>query len=185
MRWPDAGLRARAAELRAEWRAEEEEWSRAALESFEHSRTLVDVLRTAMHRGDDVVLGSGGDAVRGVLAHVGDDWCMVHAPGGAIDVPVCATAPLVRVVERSRRGGTSGAPTAARAWRARLFEHEMGRDPCVLAVAGGERLVGRLRVGSDHVIVDETPRRTSDHRDVFVPLVAVLWVAPAGAGDLG
>jgi hypothetical protein len=32
MRWPDAGLRARAAELRAEWRAEEEEWSRAALE---------------------------------------------------------------------------------------------------------------------------------------------------------
>ncbi len=184
MRWPDAGLRARAAELRAEWRAEEEEWSRAALESFEHSRTLLDVLRALMHRGDGVLLGTGPDALRGVVVHVGDDWCLLDTPGRAVGVPVGRVAPVVRVVDRSRRGGTTGVRTAPTTWRALLFEHEMGRDPCVVAVAGGERLVGRLRVGADHVIVDEPARGAGDDRPVFVPLGAVLWVA-AGAGDLG
>jgi hypothetical protein len=101
-------LCARAAELRAEWRAEEEEWTRAALERFEHGRTLTDVLRAAMHRGDEVLLGLGADALRGVLTHVGDDWCALDTPAGACDVPVAHGAPVVCVVERARRGGVAG-----------------------------------------------------------------------------
>jgi hypothetical protein len=173
MRWPDAGLRATAAEVRAEWRAEEAEWTRAALERFEHARTLVDVLRAAMHRGDEVLLGPPSEALRGVVVHVGDDWCRLQTAAGACDVPLAPQTPVVRVVERARQGGVTGSRSAPATWRARLLEHEAAGRPCAVGVGGGEVVVGSLRVGADHVVVRGQPELG---RDAYVPLGAVCWV---------
>lgn len=154
----DADLRARAAALHRQWRADEEEWSRAALEHFRHGRTLVDVLRAAMQRGDVVVLGDGPGAPRGVLLHVGDDWCRVDGAGGPVEIPVPAGSPagrgpLVRVAERSPSGGRSVDPGAPASWRARLLELEVAGAACIVDVDGGDPLRGRVLVGGDHVLV--------------------------------
>jgi len=59
--------------LRAAWRAEEAEWSRAALERWEHDRTLADVLRDCMHRGDTVAVDVDAQVFAGAVASVGVD----------------------------------------------------------------------------------------------------------------
>jgi hypothetical protein len=168
----DARLRARAAELHREWRADEEEWSRAALEHFRHGRSLVDVLRDAMHRGDVVVLGDDPGALRGVLVHVGDDWCRFDAVGGMVELPVTASSPVVRVVERSRHGGRSGDPDAPTRWRARLLELEVSAAVCVVELRTGEVLRGTVLVGGDHVVV------VDDARQTYVPAEALLRLRP-------
>jgi hypothetical protein len=174
---PDAQLRATAAELHREWRADEEEWSRAALEHFRHGRTLVDALREAMHRGDVVVLADDPARSRGVLLHVGDDWCRLGATGGAVEVPVRASSPVVRVVERSRRGGRLRDPEAPARWRGRLLELEVSATVCVVDLATGEALRGRLLVGSDHVVVVDGLDETYVPLDAF----ARLRIPPTGS----
>jgi len=153
----DDDLRARAAELRREWRADEEEWSRAALEHFRHRRTLADVLRAAMHRGDVVELGATGvrgvATVQGVVVHVGEDWCRLDTAGGVVELPMTTATPVVRVVERSPRGGSGGAPDAPATWRARLLELEVAQTSCTVELTTGESLTGSVLVGGDHVAV--------------------------------
>lgn len=163
-----ADLRARAAEVRRQWQCDEEEWSRAALEHFRHRRTLVDVLRDAMHRGDVVVLGDDPNAPRGVLLHVGDDWCRVDATGGVVELPLHATAPVVRVTERRRRGGRTRDPGVAAHWRARLLELEIAAEVCALEIVRGETLRGRVLVGGDHLVV------TGDAGESYVPLAVPI-----------
>ncbi len=176
----DDDLRARAAELRREWRADEEEWSLAALEHFRHGRTLVDVLHAVMHRGDEVLLGDGAGAcrglpaVRGVVAHVGEDWCRLEGPGGVVELPVTTAAPVVRVVERSPRGGRGGDPDAPATWRARLLELEVAQAPCAAGLTTGELVAGAVSVGGDHVVVG------ADANAVYVPMGALAWLRPSG-----
>ncbi len=171
---PDhADLRARAAAVQREWRADEEEWSRAALEHFRHRRTIVDVLRDAMHRGDIVVIGDDPGAPRGAVRHVGDDWCRVDAIGGVTEVPLPGRAAFVRVVERSPHGGTTGDADAPATWRARLLEFEESGESYGVQLANGETLRGHLRVGADHVVVVEAVGET------YVPDAALLRVRPA------
>lgn len=166
----DDDLRARAAELRREWRADEEEWSRAALEHFRHGRTLVDVLRTVMHRGDVVLLGA--TTLRGLVTHVGDDWCRLDAVGGVVELPVTIASPVARVVERSARGGCGGVPGAPATWRARLLELEVAQSPCAVGLSTGELLSGPVSVGGDHVMVG------ADAEAVYVPMGALAWLRP-------
>jgi hypothetical protein len=168
----DDDLRARAAELRREWRADEEEWSLAALEHFHHGRSLVDVLRAVMHRGDVVLLGVGVGTCRGLLSHVGEDWCRLAAAGGVVELPVTTTAPVVRVVERSPRGGCGGDPVAPATWRARLLELEVARTGCAVELATGELLTGSVSVGRDHVMVG------AEAGAFYVPMGAVSWLRP-------
>ena len=52
----DGDLHARSAAVRAEWRDDEEAWTRAAFEHWEHRRTLVDIVRDCMIRADEVIL---------------------------------------------------------------------------------------------------------------------------------
>jgi hypothetical protein len=169
----DADLRARAADLRREWRADEEEWSRAALEHFRHGRTIIDVLRAAMHRGDVVVLGDGPGAPRGVVVHVGDDWCRLDAAGGVVELPVTGSGPVVRVVEHSRRGGSGGDPHAPKAWRARVLELEVARGLCVVELTTGEKLTGLVLVGGDHVVV------SAGGDETYVPMGALARFRPS------
>lgn len=167
----DADLRARAAELRREWRADEELWAQVALERFQHSRTLLDVLRDAMHRGDVVLLGAGTAPLHGVVVHVGADWCALATVSGPVDVHVAAAgAPLVRIAERASGGGRARDPSTATTWRARLFEHETLGHRCAVGLPGGLVVVGRLRLGADHVAV------LGDEPECYVPIAASRWV---------
>src|SRR5436190_21689722 len=83
---------AAAAALRAEWRDDEYEWTRAALQHWEHDQTLLDVLRMCMHRGDTVALEFSDHTFTGVLTAVGEDLARVETVDGSVDVHLGATA---------------------------------------------------------------------------------------------
>lgn len=166
-----AGLADAAAAVRAEWRAEEEEWARAALEHWQHQRTLLDVVRECMHRGDTVALRLLHTTFSGRVCGVGSDIVALDAPDGRVDVRVDAHAPLVvQVLERARAGGTRGEGVTT--MRARLFELEIDERAVEVGAHGvGEIMRGRLQVGSDHVIV-----RGPEGLDTVIALAAVAWV---------
>jgi hypothetical protein len=170
----DGELRASSAAVRAEWRAEEEEWSRAAFEHWEHGRTLTDIARDCMHRGDTIALSMPHVVLRGAIGAVGSDTVRVFDGDTSTDVNVVDGAAIVlRVVERARSGGTRGADAPA-TFRARLFEHEMVPAVALGMFAVADVLMGELRVGADHVRV-----RSRDSVDSFVPTSSVAWVRAA------
>ena len=170
----DGDLRARGAAVRAEWRADEETWTRAAFERWEHGRTLVDIARECMHRGDTVALTTAQVVVRGVIIAVAEDTVRLVDREGEVDVQLGDHAPIViRVVTRARSGGARSVDDSC-AFRARLLEHENTRDVELGTFASSDVLVGELRIGGDHVRV-----RSGDTGDAFVPLPMVAWVRAA------
>ena len=83
-----------------------------ALERWEHERTLLDVLRDCMHRGDTVALAFASVTITGVVTAVGRDVTLIASPDGCVDVPVDARMPAVlRVVVPARGGGGRGDAT--------------------------------------------------------------------------
>jgi hypothetical protein len=149
-----SGIGEAAAAARAEWRADEDEWTRAAVEQWHHGRPLLDVLRDCMHRGDTVSVRIGAVAVTGTVGAVGDDVVSVAAPDGRADFPAGANASLlVRVVERARSGGTRG--EACTTFRARLLELEASERDVEVATLAGDALRGPLVVGRDHLVVND------------------------------
>jgi hypothetical protein len=162
-----AGLGDAAAAVRAEWRADEEEWTRAAFERWQHARTLVDVLRECMHRGDTVALRLPHETLTGTVQSVGDDLLALAMPEGRVDVNVGGVVPLVaRIVDRARTGGTRG--DAATTFRTRLLELEAREQEVEVRTTSGDTVRGLHRVGHDHLIVGEH----------LVAFAAVIWVRP-------
>ena len=161
-----------AAAVRAEWRADELAWTRAALEQWEHDRTLADVLRACMHRGDKVALEYPGRTFVGVVAAVGDDLVRLATADGSLDAQLGPTGVLLlRVVEPARAGGHRGDETIA-TFRARLLQLE-GAATRVGVTASTDELTGRLCVGRDQVsVVDRDGVRR------YVPIGSVTWVRP-------
>src|SRR5437660_994034 len=110
--------------MREEWRAEQEAVTRDAAEQWRHSRTLLDLAREHMHRGDRVAITAAGHRSVGVIIEVAADRIALldeGSPGQAArtDVHVLDAIPLAfSVVERARAGGRTGARTAS--FRARL-----------------------------------------------------------------
>ncbi|MDQ1430882.1 MAG: hypothetical protein QOF40_1484 [Actinomycetota bacterium] len=167
----DADLAAAAA-LRAEWRADELEWTRAALERWEHDRTLADVLRACMHRGDTVALELPGCTFTGVVAAVAVDLVRLATTEGSVDAQLAPTGAFVlRVVEPARAGGQRGDETIA-SFRARLLQLE-GAMTRVGLSARADELTGRLCVGRDQLgVIDRDGVRR------YVPIASVAWVRP-------
>jgi hypothetical protein len=167
----DADL-AVAAALRAEWRADEDEWTRAALERWEHDRTLVDVMRACMHRGDTVALEFAGRTFVGLVTAVGDDMVRVATTDGSVDAHLGSAEMFsFRVVAPARAGGGRGDQTVG-TFRARLL-HLEGRDVQVGVTARDDELSGRLCVGRDQIsVVDRDGVRR------YVPIGSVTWVRP-------
>jgi hypothetical protein len=129
------GLRDSAAAVRAEWRVDEEEWTRAVFELWQHDRTLLDVLRECMHRGDTVALELPDVTITGALGAVGDDFVGLHGYEGPVDVPVGPGHWLVaRAVEHARSCGTRG--EAVSTFRARLLVLESHDRAVVVPLAG-------------------------------------------------
>jgi Mrp family chromosome partitioning ATPase len=167
----DADL-ARAGALRAAWRADEEDWSRAALERWEHGRTLVDALRESMHRGDTVAIVFASVTFTGTIASVGTDVARFAVPDGGVDVHIDeATPAILRVVTVATRGGGRG-DTTVTTFIARLRQLEGTRVELGVR-ASGATVGGRLLVGRDQVsVVDRDGRRA------YVPIGSVCWVRP-------
>lgn len=167
----DGGMRMRAAALRAEWRGEEEVWTRAALEHWEHGRTLGDAALDCMHRGDVVAITAVGVVLTGVVVAVGIDTVRLVDDEGHVDLSLDGGAPLVmRVITRAPAGGVSGV-AGTYTFRTRLLEHESCTAVELAASTLDGAVVGALRVGADHARV-----RTRDDIDTFVPLRSVAWV---------
>jgi hypothetical protein len=172
----DGDLRARAAAVRAEWRADEEEWTRAAYEQFEHGRTLVDVLRSCMHRGDRISVVAGDTTFRGIVTGVGPDTARLQLgvdPDDVVDVNLAAAPGVVlRVDAPARAGGTRG--DADVTFRARALARERTTSVAVGVVHPPLVVTGTVRVGSDHLRVSAV-----DGSETSVSLRAVSWIRRA------
>ena len=172
---PDLG--AAGAAMREEWRAEQEAATRDAAEQWRHSRTLLDLARDHMHRGDRVAITVAGHRAVGAIIEVASDRIALldgSDDGARSDVHVTDALPLAfSVVERARSGGRTGARTSS--FRARLLELEAAGSPVVLATAiGPDPFTGNLSVGTDLVVI-----ATGAGTEFVVALSAVAFVSPA------
>jgi len=174
---PDLG--ASGAAMREAWREEQESVTRDAAEQWRHSRTLLDLAREHMHRGDRVAITVAGHRTVGVIIEVAsdriallDDTSRDHA--ARTDVHVVEAIPLVlSVVERARAGGRTGARTAS--FRARLLELEAAGEPVIIATSMGlDTFTGALSVGADLAVI-----ATVAGVDTVVSLSSVASVSPA------
>ncbi len=163
-----------AATARAQWRADEEQWTRAAHERWEHSRGLADVLRDCMHRGDTVTFRFESHVWVGVVVAVGLDIARLDTGDTRVDLRLAADSPFVVRVRadgrdddgvRERRD--AGALTT---FTARLREID-GTAVCIGTATGS--LEGRLRIGADQVRMTDV-----DGGAAHVPTGSVRWVRP-------
>ncbi|MBW3601637.1 MAG: hypothetical protein KY434_02925 [Actinobacteria bacterium] len=142
--------------MRAELRAEAEEYERLAALDLLRGRTLADVARELAGRGDIVAVSAGGRTFVGPVVHAAGDLACLRTHREDVDVNLPAAA-AVRVVERSPSGGKPG--TGPDSFKARLFEHEGAGVPVEVGWAG-ERLLGVVRaVAVDHVVMDDEGQR--------------------------
>lgn len=156
-----------AATLRAEWRAEEERWSRAALEQWEHGRTLADVARECMHRGDGVTFAFAGVGWSGTVVAVGRDVVRVHIGDGSVDVRLAPDAPFVLRVRLGVGDGRRGDGTVT-TFAARLRELD-GTVVCIGTPEGP--IEGTMRTGRDQLRITSCEGSTA-----YVPSGSVWWV---------
>jgi hypothetical protein len=159
-----------AAAVRAEWRAEEEAWTRAAYQRWEHSRTLADVARDCMHCGDRATFSFASVMFTGAIIAVGTDLVRVATVEGAVDVSLDAGSELVLRISSGRDGGTRGDGTVT-TFAARLRELEGTRVE--LGVTGNDGLRGELHLGRGQVsLVGDDGGRA------YLPTGSVAWVRP-------
>jgi hypothetical protein len=173
--------------LREQWRAEEEEYGRAAAAQWAHGRRLVDIARELMHRGDTVAVSTGEATFTGQVTQVGADLVQLGTPAGRVDLHLAALttgagdsrrarllAPVVvRVVERARAGGRRSGATSE-TFRARLLEYEAEAAEVVVgSVLLSEQLRGALTVGRDQLRVCDPAGR-----ETYLPIAWVSWVMP-------
>ncbi len=165
----DVGAAARAA-----WRADEEEWTRAAFEAWEHERALVDVARDCMHRGDTVALLMSQRVFSGLVLAVGDDFVRVGRAKDYVDVRMGAHAQFIlRVLTPAQAGGSRGT-TGMATFRACLLQLEVDGVEVELGVhATLDAMVGLIHLGGDHVRLE-----VGDGGRAYVPIGSVSWVRP-------
>jgi hypothetical protein len=154
---------------RATWRAEEEQWTRAAFERWEHGRGLDDVLRDCMQRGDRVSVVFATVTWSGDVVAVGDDVARIVVDGVPIDVRLDRDAPfVVRVSTESSHVARQAARLTT--FVARLRELD-GTAVCIGTPTA--TLEGELRLGRDQVrVVDR------DGGAAYVPIGSICWARP-------
>jgi hypothetical protein len=172
-RAPDLG--ATGAAMREEWRSEQEAVTSDAAEQWRHSRTLLDIARDHMHRGDRVEITVAGHQAAGEIVEVASDRIALIDRDVRVDVHIADTVPCAfRVLERARAGGRSGGRSST--FRARLLELEAVRAPVAVATTiSPDRLTGSLSVGTDLVVI-----ATAAGVETVISLSAVALVSPAG-----
>ena len=146
----DGQLAREGAAARAAWRADEQQWTVAALAQWHHRRTLTDLAHEHLHRGDVITVTwpDGASTFTGAIIGVGSDSFALDVATARVDVRLDSTIPLVwRVMQRAADGGTRG--HALDSFRARLLELEA--TSAIVDVGVG---TGVLTVGRDHVMIE-------------------------------
>jgi hypothetical protein len=157
-----------AAMARAEWRADEQAWSRAAFEHWEHGRSLADIARDAMHRGDTVTFAFVSHTWSGEVVAVGRDLACLDTGDTRVDLRLAADAPFVLRVRAGDAVGGRRDEGALTTFTARLRD----LDDTVLCIGTAiGSLEGRLRIGADQVRVTDV-----DGGVAYVPTRSVWWV---------
>lgn len=156
----------------SEMRADAEESERLAAQAARRKRTLGDVARELMARGDTVVAGVPNRRFTGTVLHAAGDLVTLRTASGSVDINLRAPAYL-RVVERAQSGGR-GVQDGPSSFKARLFEVEMSTDVVEIGCVNlGEEQPGRvIAVGVDHVVWHDT-----EGGEWFLPLSAITHVA--------
>jgi hypothetical protein len=158
-----------ASAARAAWRAEEDRWSRAALEQWEHTRALADVVRDCMHRGDRATFVLPTVTWSGPLVAVGNDIARVAVGATLVDLRLAPAAPFVLRVRSTPNPGQRG-DASVTTFLARLRELD-GTSVSIGLISGS--LEGGLRLGRDQIRLDER-----DGSGAYVPTGSVWWVRP-------
>jgi hypothetical protein len=173
LRHPD--LSGIAGEMRAEWRAEQEEAAADAAAQWRHERVLADWLRDRMHAGDRVAVTVATQTFVGLVEEVGADLLALRCSYGRVEIHVSSGIPLaIEVVNHATEGGTRA--VQHRGFREVLY----GRDEQAAVRVGtlqhpdgieGTLLLSRDFIGVVSVLGVET----------IVPIAQVAWVSAAGA----
>ena len=145
-----------------EWRAELEATEFETHQQRLRSRTLQQVAKMILHRGDRLTIQTGKMQVSGEVVGCGADYLTLETVGGRVDARLDRIA---MVVTKQVSGGIDpkgGAPT----WRARLKELELtGEEVELYGSSLGHSRQGRIRaVSTDHVWLVERSRS-----DIYLP----------------
>jgi len=158
-----------------EWRAEFEATEFETHQSRLRRRTLRDVAKMLLHRGDRLTMHAGKLRLSGQVTGGGADYVTISTER------IRADARLGRVALRVTRRSSGGAqawrmPTT---WRARLTEMELTQQKVeVHAPSLGVSLVGRIRVvATDHLWLVDTAG--CDSYLPFEEIAVVTYSVPA------
>lgn len=136
-----------------EWREEAEETEAETHLWRRRRKTLAEVAREALHRGDRVSVTCGERSATGEVVGAGTDYLSLASEALWIDVRLDAA--LIRIEPRPSGGveQVSGSTT----WTARLKEFEQTGEDLELWVPGARQgLHGRIEtVASDHLVVTD------------------------------
>lgn len=151
----DPDLARTGAYVRAELRAEAEEYEALAAKDLARSRTLRDLALSWCHRGDTVEAVTACGRFVGHVVYAAGDLASMATATEAVDLSLRAPLAL-RVVERARSGG-QGTGRGAASFKARLAEHEASGVPLVLGtrIPPGDLHGVLAAVAVDHVVLDD------------------------------
>jgi hypothetical protein len=163
------------AEMREEWRGEQEAATADAAAQWRHGRTLADWFAERMHAGDRVAIGIGDQRFTGLVDEIGKDFVGLRAVHGRVDIQLVPGLPLeIELVDHPTSGGTRG--RTGRTFYDTLIERDGQADLTVGSIADLEGHDGTLFVGADFVsVVAKLGRET------VLPLHYVVWIAPRRA----
>ncbi len=152
-----------------EWRAELEATEFETHQDRLRRRTLRDIAKMLLHRGDRLTMRTGQLQLTGEVVGGGRDYVTINTEH------LCADARLDRVALRVTRCSSGGAEARGTAptWRARLTEMELTQEMVeVYAPSLGVSQPGRIRVvATDHLwLVDPTGF------DAYLPLEEIAVV---------
>ena len=160
-----------AAEMRAEWRAEQEVATEDAAAHWRHGRTLEDWLGERMHAGDRVAVLVGDQRFAGYIEETSDDLLAVRAAYGRVDVHLVAGLPItIEMYDHAAAGGSRA--RSRRTFRDALLERDGHDDQTVGCLHEFEGLDGTLYVGKDFVSVI-----AKLGAETVIPLQSVAWAA--------
>lgn len=159
------------AEMRAEWRAEQEVATADAAAQWRHSRSLEDWLGERMHAGDRIAVTVGDQRFAGHVEETGEDLLAIRAAFGRVDIHLTPGLPLlIELHDHATSGGTRA--KSRRTFRDALLERDGRDDQTIGCLYDLEGLDGTVYVGSDFVsVVAKLGAET------VVPLQYVVWAA--------
>ncbi len=141
-----------AGEMRATWRAEQEDAAADAAAVWRHSRTLIDWLTERMHAGDRVAVAVAGRRFTGTVEEMGPDLIALRCAFGRVDIHRVTGYPIVvEIDEKALSGGGRGATD--RSFHSALAARDAQTDLTVGTLHDEQGLDGTLYVGRDFVSV--------------------------------